>query len=147
MDRPADSRRRENHMSPKSFVAAILLSIVAVPTFAAPALRITGGINNANASPVRVWNVAAGPDLALDPRQALALEFGFQATGGNTLGITATPNMAAAAAPAPARVQFDTNPGNVIFGWETLTDVDPTAGVNMQPVGVQLGTGANANKA
>lgn len=134
-------------MSRKCLLAAILLCIIAVPAFAAPSLRITGGINNANASPVRVWNVAAGPDIALDPSTALALELGFQATGGNILSITPAPNMAAAAAPAPARVQFDTNPGNVIFGWETLTDVDPTAGVNMQPVGVQLGTGANANKA
>lgn len=134
-------------MSAKSLLAAILLGIIAVPAFAAPTLRITGSINNKNATPVRVWNVAAGPDIALDPSTALALELGFQATGGNILSITAAPNMAAASAPAAARVDFDTNPGNVIFGWETLTDVDPTAGVNMKPVGVQLGTGADANKA
>lgn len=134
-------------MSWKSLLTAGLLCVLATPAFAAPTLRVTGSINNKNASPVRVWNVAAGPDIALDPTTALALELGFEAVGGNILSIQATPNMAAAAAPAAARVDFDTNPGNVIFGWETLTDVDPTAGVNMKPVGVQLGTGANANKA
>lgn len=131
-------------MSWKSLVTAGLLCVLASPAFAAPTLTISGSINNKAASPVRVWNVAAAPDLALDSPTALALELGFQATGGNILSISATPNMAAAAAPAPARVDFDTNPGNVIFGWETLTDL---GGGNMKPVGVQIGTAANANKA
>ena len=131
-------------MSWKSLVTAGLLCVLASPAFAAPALTVTGSINNKAGSPVRVWNVAATPDLALDSPTALALELGFQATGGNILSISATPNMAAAAAPAPARVDFDTNPGNVIFGWETLTDL---GGGNMKPVGVQIGSAANANKA
>jgi hypothetical protein len=131
----------------KRLVAASFLCVVASAAIAAPTLTITGSIKNKAANPVRVWNVAAAPDLALLNPAGLALELGFQATGGNILSITAAPNMAASAAPAPARVVHDDNYGNPIFGWETLTDVDPGNGVNMQAVGIQLGSGANANEA
>jgi len=133
-------------MSWKKAITAGLLCVLASPAFAAPTLSITGSINNQATIPVRVWNVAAGPDIALDPSTAMTLELGFQATGGNILSITSTPNESAAASPAPARVELNNQPGNVIFGWETLTDIDPTAVVNNKPVGIQIGTGGSANQ-
>jgi hypothetical protein len=73
-----------------------------------------------------VWNVTVEPSATATP---VATELGFQ---GNT-NVVGTPT---------AGALFDTpNPGNVIFGWETL---DPTA--NNHPVGVQVGTGANAKQ-
>jgi hypothetical protein len=66
----------------------------------------------------------------------LALELGFRATGGNILSASAAQNF--------VRVEHTDNAGNAIFGWETLTDV---GGGNMKPVGIQIGTGANANTA
>ncbi len=135
-------------MSWKSLVSASLLCVLASPAFAVPTLTISGSINNQQTAPVvRVWNVAVGPDLALGSPTSLALELGFQATGGNILSISAAPNMAALAAPAAARVDYDTNPGNLIFDWQPTVDIDPGAGVNMKPVGVGIGTGANTNKA
>jgi hypothetical protein len=98
----------------------------------------------------RVWNVAVAPDLTASPTGSpLALELGFRATGGNILSITGAQNAKPAIPdPAPARVEHEDDPngqpGNVIFGWETLTDVG--AG-NMQPIGTQIGTGANADEA
>jgi hypothetical protein len=86
----------------------------------------------------RVWNIAVAPDVNLSPGGSpLALELGFQATGGNIISASAAQNM-------PTRVERNDNPGNPIFGWETLTDV---GGGNMQPVGIQIGTGANAHTA
>jgi hypothetical protein len=129
----------------KSFFAASFLCVVASVAIAAPTLTITGG--RKSTFPTRVWNVAATPDVSLLNPAGLALELGFEAMGGNILAVTVAPNMAAASAPAPARVEFDNNPGNPIFGWETLTDVDPGPDVNMQAVGIQLGTGTHANEA
>jgi hypothetical protein len=139
--------REDNSMRRTSLITIALLCVVNSAAFAAPTLTIKGGRNNFAANPVRIWNVAAAPDLSVANSAGLALEFGFQATGGNILSISAAPNMAAAAAPAPARVVHDNNFGNPIFGWETLTDVDPGDGVNMQAIGIQLGTGANSNEA
>jgi hypothetical protein len=136
-------------MSLKSLITASLLCLVSSAGFAAPTLTISGSRNNTGTlgvSPARVWNVAAGPDLTLENPAALALELGFEATGGRILSVSVTPNMAAAA-PAPARVLYNNNSGEVIFGWETLTDIDPGPEVNMKPVGIQLGTGSNANEA
>jgi hypothetical protein len=113
---------------------------LASPAFAAPTLTVTGSrltkpVNPANAK--RIWNIAVAPDLTLATGgdTPLALELGFVATGGNITAISSAQN-------SPARVADLTNPGNTIFGWETL---DPTA--NNHATGLQPGTGANANTA
>jgi len=128
-------------MSWKSLVSAGLLCVLASPAFAGPTLNITGGILNqvtAPAVPVRIWNVAAGPDLALDPAgSSLEIELGFEAIGGNILSISTLANEAAAAAPAVGRVEQPSQPGNRIFGWEPLTDV---GGGNMKAQGANLGS-------
>ena len=127
-------------MSWNRLLFASLFFSLALPAIAEPTLTMTGSrlirtIVPANAR--RLWNIAVAPDLALSPSGSpLALELGFKATGGNII--------AASAAQNSTRVERPNNPGNVIFGWETLTDV---GGGNMQPVGVQVGTGANANTA
>jgi hypothetical protein len=57
----------------------------------------------------------------------MAVELGFRETSASELA-SATKNA----------TNFDTdNPGTQIFTWETLTDVDPGAGTNMRPVGLQ----------
>jgi hypothetical protein len=76
----------------------------------------------------------------------LAVELGFRATGGNIISISAAGNVA----PEVARVEHEDDPngqpGNTIFGWEALTNLGGTP-PNMQPVGTQVGTGANADEA
>jgi hypothetical protein len=129
-------------MSWKSLVTASLLCVLASPAFAAPGLVITGGVKNTLGN--RIWNVAASPDLALSaPGTALALELGFQSTGGNITSISALPNEDTVT-PTNGRVFTDTNPGNQIFTWQTTTDV---GGGVMKYVGTQAGSGANANQA
>jgi len=126
-------------MSWKSLVSAGLLCVLASPAFADPTFNVTGSINNKAGAPVRVWNFAAGPDLLLDPTgSALELEIGFQAIGGNILNVVTLPNEAAAAAPAPMRVEYNNQPGERIFGWEPLVDVGSG---NMKAQGVNLGSG------
>jgi hypothetical protein len=134
-------------MSRRLWVAASLLCVLASLANAAPTLIITSSRTSFAPNSVRIWNVAATPDFSVATSAGFALEVGFQATGGNILSISAAPNMATATAPGPARVLHDDNAGNPIFGWESLTDVDPGDGVNMQAVGIQLGTGTNANEA
>jgi hypothetical protein len=63
---------------------------------------------------------------------------GFRAIGGNIISASAAQNA--------TRVEHADNPGNVIFGWEALTNLGGTP-PNMQPVGIQVGTGANADEA
>jgi hypothetical protein len=105
---------------------------------ALPTYSVTGGVKNQAAAPVRVWNFAAGPDLLLDPAgSSLEIEVGFQATGGNILSVVTLPNEAAAAAPAPMRVEYNNQPGERIFGWEPLVDV---GGGNMKAQGVNIQT-------
>jgi hypothetical protein len=63
----------------------------------------------------------------------MALELGFRLSEAPLLAAT---NINSA--------EWDTpNPGAVIFGWEALTDVDPGAGVNLKPVGLQTNTATN----
>jgi hypothetical protein len=127
-------------MSWKSIVTAGLLCVVASPSFADPTLTVTGSrltLPPVPANARRVWNIAVAPDLALSPTGSpLAVELGFRATGGNIISASAAQNA--------TRVEHADNPGNVVFGWEALTDV---GGGNMQPVGIQVGTGANADEA
>jgi hypothetical protein len=133
-------------MSWKSLVSAGLLCVLASPVLAAPELKVTGGrrtTTTTGANNVRVWNVAVSPDLALDATGSpLALELGFRATGGNILSISTAQN--SGPAPEIIRVEHSDNPGAQVFGWEALTDV---GGGNMQAVGLQQGTGANADEA
>jgi hypothetical protein len=129
-------------MSWKSIVTAGLLCVLASPVFADPALVVTGSRLNRAATPTRVWNISVSPDLAISPGGSpLAVELGFRAIGGNIISASAARNM-------PSRVEHanDPNgqPGNAVFGWETNTDL---GGGNMKPVGVQVGTGANADEA
>jgi hypothetical protein len=129
-------------MSWKSIVSAGVLCVLASPVFADPTLVITGSRNNRAATPRKVWNVAIAPDLTASPGGSpLAVELGFRAIGGNIISISSDQN-------EPSRVEKEDDPngqpGNVIFGWEALTDV---GGGNMQPIGTQVGTGANADEA
>ena len=113
-------------MSWKSYLSAGLLCVLATPAFAAPAVTITSG--GLNAAGQWVWNVQISSSVASSP---LAAELGFTLTGS---GLTS-------AAKTNAVTNFDTdNPGTVIFGWEALTDIDPGAGVNNKPVGLQTNT-------
>ncbi len=118
-------------MSWKSYLTAGLLCVLASPAFAAPTLTVTGSrlTKPASGTPVRVWNIAVTPDFTSTAGAStpLALELGFEATGGNILSINVTGN--------EARVPSANNPGNKIFGGETI---DPTA--NNNPAGLQLGS-------
>ena len=131
-------------MSWKNLASVAVCALLASPAWAQPTLTITGGRQNgAN----RVWNVAVTPDDSLfnvscaicDPANtlggALALELGLRATGGNILSVSAANNA--------TRIEQPANPGNVVFGWETLTTLDD----GDFPVGIQVGTAADANEA
>lgn len=110
-------------MSWKSLVTAVLVCVLASPVFAVPVLNVTNGGLNANGN--WVWNVRITPTAAGTP---LAAELGFRESVAGSQLVSSTKNAAV----------FDTdNPGTQIFNWETLTDVDPGAGVNNRPVGLQ----------
>jgi hypothetical protein len=128
-------------MSWKSLVTASLLCVLASPAFAAPTLTVTGSRLTKGATPVRIWNIAASPDLALSATgSALALELGFQATGGNITSISAAQNIDGADPSSTGRVYTAQNAGNQIFTWQTTTDVG--GGVLKY-----VGTGTNTNTA
>jgi hypothetical protein len=78
-----------------------------------------------------VWEVGIAPDLILAAGSTpLAVELGFRLTGAPLESATNINPL-----------EWDTpNPGVVIFGWETLTDVDPGPGFNMRPEGLQVNT-------
>jgi hypothetical protein len=115
---------------------------------AAPALTVVKGgtvaSNNLNATGDWVWNVNITPDYALVPDASgtpVAAELGF------------TSNRPVEAATRGSGFDTDitganANPGNVIFGWETLTNLGGTGDCSSPnpgncPVGIQVGTGAN----
>lgn len=115
-------------MSRQAILSVAVWCALTSPLFAAPTLNVVpGGIQSNNF----VWDVSVTPDLALAGGSTpLAVELGFRLTGAPLLSAT---NI------NPA--QWDmANPGTIIFGWETLTDVDPSAGVNLRPVGLQANT-------
>lgn len=127
-------------MSWKSFVTAGLLCALATPVFANPTLRIVSGGLNSNGD--WVWNVSIEEGFTGDDNLSpVAAELGFDANSNVVSATKAT--------------EFDgpntDNPGNVIFGWETLTNLggtgtcDSTSPGNC-PVGVQIGTAADADK-
>ena len=98
------------------------------PAFAQPQLTLVkGGIEAGN----WVWQVDVTPDLLLAGGSTpMAVELGFRLTGAP---------LVSAANINPS--QWNTpNPGLQIFGWETLTDIDPGPGVNNRPVGLQSNT-------
>lgn len=109
----------------KGFVSAAWLCLLVSPLLAQPELNvIQGGIQGGNFD----WDVGITPDLVLAGGSTpIAVEMGFRLTGAPLLSAT---NI------NPA--EFDTpNPGMVIFGWETLTDL---GGGNFKPVGLQSNT-------
>jgi hypothetical protein len=131
-------------MSWKSFVTAGLLCVLASPAFAAPTVQIVPGgtfaNNHLDANGNWVWKVrlsqsnpivdvdGAGP---ITPGSPLAAELGFSATGSGLLSASVN-----------ATDFDDPNPGNVIFGWETLTNLMGTGDCDSPtpgncPVGLQ----------
>jgi hypothetical protein len=115
-------------MTAKILVFATLACAVASPVFAQPQLTLLkGGLEAGN----WVWQVDITPDLVLAGGETpLAVELGFRLTGAPLLDVT---NINPSQWTTP-------NPGRVIFGWETLTDIDPGPGVNNRPVGLQANT-------
>lgn len=112
-------------MTRYSFVSAAVLCLMVSPAFAAPELNIIKGGIQANNF---VWDVSITPDLPMPGDSTpMALELGFRLTGAPLISATnINPS------------EYDTpNPGLPIFGWETLTDLDPGPGVNLKPVGLQ----------
>jgi hypothetical protein len=112
-------------MASRFFVVLTLLVSLTSPAFAAPGLHVVPqGLQSGN----WVWQIDIEPDFSLAPGGTpLALELGFRLTGSPLASVTNINPL-----------EWDTpNPGNVIFGWEMLTDVDPGAGVNLRPVGLQ----------
>jgi hypothetical protein len=121
-------------MSWKNLASIAACALLASPALAVPSLQITN--QGLNGSGDWVWHVSVTPETAFfvnNPPNgtggSVAVEIGLTASGG--AGLLAGPS-----ATTHANVE-NQNPGNVIFGWETLTDVDPGAGVNNKPVGLQ----------
>jgi hypothetical protein len=116
----------------RKFLATFIVTTVFVsPVFAVPGLSIVPGpMESGNF----VWEVGISPDLILAAGETpLAVELGFRLTGAPLLSATNINPL-----------EWDTpNPGVVIFGWETLTDLDPGPGVNNRPVGLQVNTGTD----
>jgi hypothetical protein len=112
-------------MNWKIVLTAALCCALAAPVIAQPQLTLVpGGLQGGN----WVWQVDITPDLVLAGGSTpMALEMGFRLTGSP---------LASATNINPT--QWDTpNPGNVIFGWEMLTEVGPG---NFKPVGLQSNT-------
>ena len=104
-------------------LGAISAHATAAPVFTMVPLGLEGG-NYA-------WRLDITPDLVLaGGSTSMAVELGFRLTGSPLLSATnINPS------------EWDTpNPGNVIFGWEALTDQDPGPGTNFKPEGLQSNT-------
>jgi hypothetical protein len=100
---------------------------------AAPSLSVVPqGLQDGN----WVWTVELEPDFILSPiGSPLAFELGFRATGAPLLSATIT---------NPSQFN-DSNPGNVIFGWEALTILGGSGNcgsgiLGSCPVGFQVNT-------
>lgn len=124
-------------MSWKNLASIAVCAMLASPALAVPTLHIANTGLNANGD--WVWTVSVTPDTSFfidNPPNgvggSVAVELGLTASGGAGL-------LAGSPATTHANVEFQ-NPGNVIFGWEALTDVqDPALPdvPNMKPVGLQ----------
>ena len=109
-----------------AFLGVLASRAVAVPGLTMVPLGLEGG-NYA-------WRVDITPDLILAGGDAsMAVELGFRLTGSPLLSVT---NVNPSDWSPP-------NPGNVIFGWESLTDLDPGPGMNLKPVGLQFNLGTS----
>ena len=122
-------------MSWKNLASVAVCALLASPALALPSLQIESGGLDGNGD--WVWNVSVTPEASFfvdNPPNgvggSIAVELGLTASGGSNLVGTPT---------TTANIEEE-NPGNHIFGWEVEEDTDPGAGVNMQPVGLQVGT-------
>jgi hypothetical protein len=115
-------------MTSRILVSATFVGVLVSPAFAEPQLTLVkGGLEAGN----WVWQVDITPDLvAAGGETLMAIEMGFRLTGAPLLNVT---NINPSQWTTPI-------PGRVIFGWETLTDLDPGPGVNNHPVGLQSNT-------
>jgi len=127
-------------MSWKSLVTAGLLCALASPAFAVgPTLTVVNSGPILNAQGNWVWTVGIQPSFDQSP---IAAELGFDANRTVVGGLSGVTRSAAFPVTAPNTTD---NPGNVIFGWETLTALGGTgtcdsASPGNCPVGVQVGT-------
>jgi hypothetical protein len=109
-------------------VSTLLLLALPFPALGQPAIQITAaGLQGGDFA----WDVGFVPDLTLAGSSTpIAVEFGLRLRGASLLSATNVNPL-----------EFDTPiPGSPIFGWETLTDVDPGVGVNLKPMGLQANT-------
>jgi T5SS/PEP-CTERM-associated repeat protein len=124
-------RKIMGHIGKLLACVAVLLPAAWNAACAAPLLQVVPlGVEGGNWA----WRVDIDPDEALAGGSTpVFAELGFKLTGAPLLSAEIiSPNV------------FDTpNPGNVVFGWETLTDVDPGPGENLKPVGLQVNTAAD----
>lgn len=147
-------------MSWKNLASVAVIALLASPALAQPTLHLSNvGLSS---SGNWVWELSAEPDDDLFSMScasclpanteggSLAIEIGLQASLGSILSVTTNPGVipnAASGAPGRPIVEFE-NPGNVIFGWEELTDISQAQDMsNMKPVGVQVGTGGDSHQA
>ncbi|MEX2172350.1 MAG: PEP-CTERM sorting domain-containing protein [Pirellulales bacterium] len=124
-------------MSWKNLASVAVCALLASPAWAVPSLQITNMGLNGNGD--WVWNVSVTPETAFfidNPPNgvggSIAVELGLTASGGAGL-LVGSPST------TTANIE-NSNPGNVIFSWETLTDVQdplPPDAPNMKPVGLQ----------
>jgi hypothetical protein len=114
-------------MNAKIFGLATLLCAFVSTAYSAPTITISpGGVQAGN----WVWNVSITPDLSLVPDNSgtpVAAEFGFRLTADPLVNVSnINPS------------EWDTsNPGKVIFGWETLY-----ADSNNHPEGIEANCAA-----
>jgi hypothetical protein len=78
-----------------------------------------------NGSGNLLWAVKVQPAPGTPTTSLVALEAGFAVYGSTIVSVNR--NLA----------NWQDNPGLVIFGWEIKTDIDPGAGENLRPVGLQ----------
>ncbi|MEX2169127.1 MAG: PEP-CTERM sorting domain-containing protein [Pirellulales bacterium] len=124
-------------MSWKNVVCVALCAMFASPALAVPTLQITNVGLDSNGN--WIWIVGVTPDTAFFQNNppngtggSIAVELGFTASGkpAGTNFVNDTP--------AVITANIDNlNPGSVIFGWETLTDLNPGPLENLRPVGLQ----------
>jgi hypothetical protein len=108
------------------------------PSQGTPAMQVVKGGTQANghlnSAGNWLWKVQIAPSNPVPHGNSpLAASIGFSENATHAQLLQAT-NLSFGAGD-----KFETNnPGHVIFGWETTQDVDPGAGVNPRPVGLQV---------
>jgi hypothetical protein len=128
-------------MSWKNLASVALCALMASQALAVPSLQIAvpAGLAGLDANGNWIWQVSVTPDTTFfvdNPPNgvggSVAVELGLTASGGGGL-VSGSPSTVTANVHT-ATTGANANPGNVIFGWEALTDV---GGGNMKPVGLQ----------